>query len=169
MSAIEARSSGAADGIEGWMTRARAWLDDLQTPTGLRASSATGRYDALFGRDSLWSILLALEAARLRPEDGELARWSARLAERGLRALAETQGARRNDDTEEQPGKIVHEYWPEPPERLTQNNWPLDGEGRYYGSADGTYPFLMAATPAWGQGAGGRRLGEGRRGHGLAP
>ncbi len=168
MSAIEARSSGAADGIEGWMTRARAWLDDLQTPTGLRASSATGRYDALFGRDSLWSILLALEAARLRPEDGELARWSARLAERSLRALAETQGARRNDDTEEQPGKIVHEYWPEPPERLTQNNWPLDGEGRYYGSVDGTYLFLMAATTVWEQVAGGRELVESLWDHVLA-
>src|SRR5260370_22678581 len=119
MSAIEARSSGAADGIEGWMTRARAWLDDLQTPTGLRASSATGRYDALFGRDSLWSILLALEAARLRPEDGELARWSARLAERSLRALAEMKGGRRNAATDAQAGKMVHTGSPRPTGGLT--------------------------------------------------
>jgi glycogen debranching enzyme len=150
------------------MARARAWLDELQTPTGLRASSATGRYYALFGRDSLWSVLLALEAARLRPEDGDLAQWSVRLAERTLRVLAETQGTRRHDETEEQPGKIVHEYWPEPPRRLTQNGWPLDDAGRYYGSADGTYLFLMAATAVWEQAAGGRPLVESLWDHVLA-
>ena len=168
MSAIEAHASGADHSFEEWMARAQAWLDELQTPTGLRASSATGRYYALFGRDSLWSILLALEAARLRPEDGELARWTARLAERSLRVLAKTQGTRRHDETEEQPGKIVHEYWPEPPQRLTQNGWPLDDEGRYYGSADGTYLFLMAATTVWEQVVGGRELVESLWDHVLA-
>ena len=53
--------------LEAWLQRGLAWLDELQTPIGLRASSAAGHYHALFGRDTLITAMLALEAARLRP------------------------------------------------------------------------------------------------------
>ena len=167
MGALEARSPELNGQAEHWMARARGWLDELQGPTGLRASGATGRYHALFGRDSLWSVLLVLEAARLRPHDGELAGWVAQLAGRSLQVLAATQGTRLDDDSEEQPGKIVHEWWPNPPAHLLSSRWPLR-DGRYYGSADGTYLFLMVVAAVWEQVHGGRELIEGLWEHVMA-
>ena len=149
------------------MGRARIWLDELKTPTGLRASSAADIYNALFGRDSLLTIMLVLEAARLRPGDTALAGWAADLAANSLRALAATQGTEERDENEEQPGKIVHEYWPEVPERLRGGHWPLY-EGRYYGSVDATYLYLMAAGMVWEQVASGRDLVESLWDHVLA-
>lgn len=131
-----------------WMARARAWLEELDSPTGLRASGATGPFHALFGRDSLWSVLLTLEASRLLPHDPDLTAVAGRLAAHTLRALAATQGTVRDDENEEQPGKIIHEYWPETPPRLSVLNWPLR-DGRYYGSTDATYLYLMAVVAAW--------------------
>jgi glycogen debranching enzyme len=143
--------------IAHWMARARAWLDELQSPTGLRASSVEGHFHALFGRDTLWSVMLSLEASRLRPGDRELALWVEQLARTSLQALAVTQGTREHDAIEEQPGKIVHEFWPETPEHLRRARWPME-DGRYYGSADATYLFLMAAAMVWQQCAGGGAL-----------
>lgn len=140
-----------------WLARARAWLDGLQTPAGPRASSAEGHFHAVFGRDTLWSALLALEAARVLPHDPELGRWATQLAARGLRALATTQGTVDDDEIEEQPGKIVHEYWPEPPAHLLRQQWPLRA-GRYYGSADATYLYLMTAAAVWEHAQDGRAL-----------
>lgn len=157
MSGAGARPSGTEHTIDQWMVRARAWLDELQSPIGLRASSAEGHFHALFGRDTLWSVMLVLEASRLRPADSDLAAWAERVAANGLRALAATQGTREHDETEEQPGKIVHEYWPETPEHLRRAHWPMEN-GRYYGSADATYLFLMTAVTVWRQCAGGREL-----------
>lgn len=147
--------SDMAQPAERWMARARAWLDELDTPIGLRASSATGHFYALFGRDSLWSTLLVLEASRLLPDDSDLAGWARRLTTHTMRALAATQGTARHDENEEQPGKIVHEYWPEMPQHLLAANWP-QRDGRYYGSTDSTYLYLMTAAAAW------RQLPEGR-------
>jgi glycogen debranching enzyme len=141
------------------MARARAWLDELQTPTGLRASSAEGRYHAVFGRDALLSVLLVLEAASLRPADGDLHGWALELARRSLQALARLQGTRVNTDNEEQPGKIVHEYWPDPPRHLLEHGFPFV-DGRYYGSVDATYLYLMAGATLWQMGPQGRALVE---------
>ena len=138
-----------------WLTRARCWLDALRSPTGLRASSAEGRYHAVFGRDSLWSGLLALDAADLRPGDEDLRAWALELTGDILLALARLQGTRVCDENEEQPGKIVHEYWPEPPRHLLEQAWPLV-DGRYYGSADATLLFLIAGTRLWHAGPVGR-------------
>ena len=61
-----------------------------------------------------------------------------------LRALAALQGAREDADTAEQPGKIVHEWWPVAPPRVHRLGMPVrDGGLRYYGSADGTAWFLV--------------------------
>jgi glycogen debranching enzyme len=147
--------------LEGWMRRGRAWLDELQTPIGLRASSAAGRYHALFGRDTLLTVMLALEAARLRPGDDDLQRWTANLAAANLQRLSATQGTLERPENEEQPGKIVHEYWPIIPDRFqggdAASEWPLY-EGRYYGAVDSTYLYLMAVGMVWEQVAGGHDI-----------
>ncbi len=66
------------------------------------------------------------------------------LARATLAALARLQG--RDDDpaTDEEPGKIAHEWWPQAPDHLVEAGWPVrDGELRYYGSADSTSWFLV--------------------------
>ena len=90
-----------------------------------------GRFHALFGRDSLITSLQVL------PERPDVARAT-------LRALAELQGTVDDPDTDEEPGKIVHEYRPQADKRFEDMGWPIrNGELRYYGSADGTSWFLV--------------------------
>lgn len=90
-----------------------------------------GRFHALFGRDSL---ITSLELLPDRPD----------VARATLRELASLQGARDDAETDEEPGKIVHEYRPHAEQRFVDMGWPVrDGELRYYGSADGTSWFLV--------------------------
>jgi len=107
-------------------------LDGLLSPAGWPfASGAPGRFHALFGRDS---AIVALQVLPARPD----------VARATLRALAALQGSREVPETDEEPGKIVHEWWPRAPERLRRAGWPVrDGELRYYGSADSTSWFLV--------------------------
>jgi glycogen debranching enzyme len=107
-----------------------------------------GRFHALFGRDSLITSLQVLPA---RPD----------VARATLRALARLQGARADEVTEEEPGKIGHEFRPSPPPSFVEAGWRGTGAFRYYGTADATSWFcvLLAATgdaalagelrPAW--------------------
>ncbi len=95
------------------------------------AAEDPGRFHALFGRDS---AIVSLELLPARPE----------VARATLRALASLQGVAADPETDEEPGKIVHEWWPSAPERLRRAGWPVrDGELRYYGSADSTAWFLV--------------------------
>jgi glycogen debranching enzyme len=132
-------------------------LEEVLSPAGWpNASSASvgaddpGRYNCLFGRDSLITALAVLPA---RPD----------VAAATLRALAARQGTREDVVWDEEPGKIVHEVRPADTVadgRLLGLEVP-DGEARYYGSADSTPLFLhvLAATgdaalarelePAW--------------------
>jgi glycogen debranching enzyme len=113
-------------------------LEQLVAPDGWVYASAPpvdehdpGRFRALFGRDSL------ITALQLFPERPEIARAT-------LRALAALQGRRDDPETDEEPGKILHERWPEPPARVVEVGWPVrDGELRHYGSADSTSWFLV--------------------------
>lgn len=90
-----------------------------------------GRFHALFGRDSLITSLQVL------PERPDVARAT-------LRALAALQATADDPETDEEPGKIVHEYRPRAEERFADMGWPVrNGELRYYGSADGTSWFLI--------------------------
>jgi len=91
-----------------------------------------GRYNALFGRDSLITALQVL------PERPDIARAT-------LRALARLQGRVENPETDEEPGKIVHEWWPETPAHVWERlGWPVrQGELRHYGSADASAWFLV--------------------------
>ena len=95
------------------------------------AEGDPGRYHALFGRDSLITALQVLPA---RPD----------VARATLRALAALQGQRDDPETDEEPGKILHEHRPEAPAWHTEHHWPVrDGELRYYGSSDSTSWFLV--------------------------
>ncbi|HVB60259.1 MAG TPA: amylo-alpha-1,6-glucosidase [Ktedonobacteraceae bacterium] len=137
-------------------------LQSLQSPLGISASGMDDHFHAIFGRDSLWTVLFALEAARLLqdavkqgaigslrknrlPTDivvPEYMNWLHNLAATVLRSLARLQGTVINDVNEEQPGRIIHEYWVPVPERHTLAGWPLI-DGRYYGSFDSAFLYLV--------------------------
>ena len=90
-----------------------------------------GRFHALFGRDSLICALQVLPAA---PE----------VARATLRALASRQGRVVDPDTDEEPGKILHEYRPVADAWFAEAGWPVrDGALLYYGTADATSWFLV--------------------------
>jgi glycogen debranching enzyme len=149
-------------------------LAEVLSPDGWpNASSASvgegdpGRYNCLFGRDSLITSLAVLPA---RPD----------VAAATLRALAALQGTREDVTWDEEPGKIVHEVRPSI-SVARQGYLGLevpDGELRYYGSADATPLFLhvLAMTgdaalaaelePSW-RAAGAWLLGALERGGGL--
>src|SRR5579885_2059818 len=125
-------------------------LQSLQTPLGITASGHNDHFHAIFGRDSLWTVLLALEADRLQQAsqntfilDTHVASyhsWLHDLSHTVLRGLASLQGRVVNDVNEEQPGRIVHEYWDPVPERMIAARWPVP---RYYGAFDATFLFLI--------------------------
>jgi glycogen debranching enzyme len=130
--------------------QAQSCLQSLQTPLGIMASGQDDHFHALFGRDSLWSVLLALEAGRaLRQTEqmgaqlcAEYDSWLHTMAATVLRGLTDLQGRVVNDVNEEQPGRIVHEYWQPVPPRMIEGHWPLV-EGRYYGSFDATFLYQV--------------------------
>jgi glycogen debranching enzyme len=107
---------------------AQGWAYASTAPV---AEGDPGRYRALFGRDSLITALQVLPA---RPD----------VARATLRAVAALQGQRDDPETDEEPGKILHEYWPVAPQDLHDRDWPVrDGRLLYYGSADSTAWFLV--------------------------
>lgn len=117
-----------------------AGLDAVLAPDGWPFASALpvdradpGRFNALFGRDSL---ITALQLLPVRPE----------VARATLRAVAALQGRAYDPETDEEPGKIIHEYRPEPDGRFEAGHWKSmirDGQLRYWGSADSTSWFLI--------------------------
>jgi glycogen debranching enzyme len=118
-------------------------LDALESPTGYLSSEAgTGLYAALFGRDSLWILLLLLEAERTGAAPS-LSRRVEAAGTRILSALAHLQGARVDDATEEQPGKILHEHRETLDERLRSYGMPF-AAGRSYAGFDTTFLFVTA-------------------------
>ena len=120
-----------------------AALDRLEDPRGYLASgSDDGVYAAFFGRDSLWMLLLLLEGERLGAAPSLGARVEAAGA-RILRAHVELQGERIDDEIEEQPGKVIHEFRPMLDERLRRYEMPFR-DGRSYASFDATFLFVCA-------------------------
>jgi glycogen debranching enzyme len=91
---------------------------------------------ALFGRDSLLTSLMAL------PVDPNLAFGT-------LRTLAQLQGTAVNPQTEEQPGRILHEVRMD-----VGTGHALGGGNVYYGSIDSTPLFVIALAELsrWGLG-----------------
>ncbi|SDN34701.1 Amylo-alpha-1,6-glucosidase [Actinomyces ruminicola] len=127
--------------------RAAAWLevafDDLDhllltrrsAPAQPFAAAGAPWFLTLFGRDSLWTARLLLEA-----DDP----WSLALAEGTLRTLAELQGTRHDPETAEQPGKIMHE--------LRRAAICLDADTMlpplYYGTIDATELWILTLAEA---------------------
>jgi glycogen debranching enzyme len=115
-----------------------AGLEALLSPDGWPHASAAsveaddpGRFHALFGRDA---AIVSLQVLPARPD----------VAAATVRALAARQGTADDPETDEEPGKIVHEWWQAAPERLRRAGWPVrDGQLRYFGSADSTSWFLV--------------------------
>jgi glycogen debranching enzyme len=99
------------------------------------AAEDPGRFHALFGRDSLITSLQLLPA---RPQ----------MARATLRALAARQGRDENPGTQEEAGKIGHEFRTSPPQSFIDGGWPDPGSFCYYGAADATSWFcvVLAAT-----------------------
>jgi glycogen debranching enzyme len=119
-----------------------AALDAVLSPDGWPYASTApvepgdpGRFQALFGRDSLICSLQVLPA---RPD----------VARATLRALAALQGRAEHPGTLEEPGRIGHEFRARAPDGFARSGWPEQGEFRYYGTADATSWFLvvLAAT-----------------------
>ncbi len=130
-------------------------LQSLQSPLGVAASGPDDHFHAIFGRDSLWTVLLAIEAASLlqparrRKKDNIISvasyrSWLHELSASVLRGLAHLQGKTVNDANEEQPGRIIHEYWNPIPERMLLARWPVATcDGRYYGAFDASFLYLV--------------------------
>jgi glycogen debranching enzyme len=96
-----------------------------------------GRFHALFGRDSL------ITALQLLPERPDVARAT-------LRALADRQGRVVHPGTQEEPGKIGHEFRDAAPQAFLDAGWPDDGAFAYYGTADATSWFIVLAAGVGG-------------------
>ena len=111
---------------EGWVYASSAPVDDADP----------GRFHCLFGRDSL---ITALQVLPVRPQ----------IAAATLRALAARQGTIDDPHTDEQPGRILHEYRPVAPRWLVDAGWPVrDGALTYYGTSDAVswWLHLLATT-----------------------
>lgn len=120
---------------------ARRSIASLQRPYGLAASEAeTGLYDALFGRDSLWSLLLLLDVpAELGPGWPDLQD----LGKQTLMSLADRQALAKNDLVEALPGKIPHECRTHIDARLEAYGMPFVN-GCSYAGFDQTFLFVTA-------------------------
>lgn len=99
------------------------------------AAAGSPWFLTLFGRDSLWTARMMLPL-------------STGLAMSTLRALARRQGTREDEETEEQPGRILHEARPEP---LVLESVTLPAT--YYGTSDATQLFVTCCAEAWRWGA----------------
>lgn len=118
-------------------------LRSLRSERGFDASDAqSGLYPALYGRDSLWVILLLIEALQIRHDErvAELLRESGAVV---LESLAALQGTTVNDRVEEQPGRIPHEFHQVRSAHAQDMALPLAG-GRSYGGFDETFLFILA-------------------------
>lgn len=132
------RLDGADDRLQRWVARALDDLDGLRMETAQvpgEAFFAAGApwFFTLFGRDSIWAARLTLP---LGPE----------MAASTLRVLAAFQGTKRDPETAEQPGKIMHE--------LRSAALKIPGEGvvlppLYYGTVDATPLWICLLHDAW--------------------
>lgn len=116
-------------------------LRDVEDPTDVYYGAGAPWYLTLFGRDALWAAFMAL------PFDRTVAGGT-------LRALARRQGRRHDPETEEAPGKILHEF----------RGGPLVERGdlppTYYGTIDATPLFVVLLHEAWSWGLADEELTE---------
>lgn len=110
--------------IEGIVSKLQADIEMLRDPQHGYIRAGLPRFAALFGRDS------CIVSWQLIDHDAAIAR-------RTIELLAELQGKETNRLREEEPGKIVHEWHPNP-SAYKSLPWPLP----YYGSVDSTPLFI---------------------------
>jgi glycogen debranching enzyme len=119
-----------------------AALADLRRPHGFDASGGSaGLYNTLFGRDSLWVATFLLETLKLVDVDEFRLTWVRDAVADVLRSLAATQGRGYDDNIEEQPGKIIHEYRPILDARLIETAIPFSN-GLSYAGFDQTFLYV---------------------------
>jgi len=118
--------------FEQLLERSIADLDSLVVRDGDDRYFAAGTpwFLTLFGRDSLWSAMMALPLG-------------VEVAGETLRLLARNQGTRHDAETEEAPGKILHEVRHGP--QVDRGDLPP----RYFGTIDATPLFVIALEQAW--------------------
>jgi glycogen debranching enzyme len=109
-----------------------AALDLVRSPEGwLQASGNDGRFASLFGRDALIAALQVL------PIDVEIAHAT-------LARLGQELGATDDAETEQEPGKVLHEARDGDLANYVAHGWPVrDGRLRYWGSVDASPWFLV--------------------------
>ena len=112
----------------------RIFEDDQDPDAGIAVAAGAPWFMTVFGRDSLltsWMIMPFLPGIAL----GTLDR------------LADLQGSKNVPETEEQPGKIMHEL------RQHSVDPAFSHDGLYYGTVDATPLYVMLAAEAmrWGQ------------------
>ncbi len=103
---------------------------DPQDPTDIFLAAGSPWYLTLFGRDALWTARMML------PVSTDVARHT-------LRVLARRQGTRVDPETEEAPGKILHEV--RHGGLVDQSDLPP----LYYGSVDATPLWIVTLSDAW--------------------
>ena len=111
-------------------------IQDPEHPDRVVVAAGAPWFMTLFGRDSLWASEMAL------PVDPSLALGT-------LRTLADRQGTVVNTETEEEPGKILHEV------RLdVTSGLAMGGQSAYYGSVDATplFVIVLGSVSRWGFG-----------------
>jgi len=105
-------------------------VTDPDAPDDAFLAAGSPWFLTLFGRDSLWAALMTLPL-------------SVGLSGQTLRVLARRQGTRRDPETEEAPGKILHEV----------RHGGFAGRGDlpplYFGSLDATPLFVTLLSEAW--------------------
>ncbi|MEU9622454.1 glycogen debranching N-terminal domain-containing protein [Streptomyces sp. NPDC088251] len=120
-----------------WLSQSAADLDrlrltDPENPADQFLAAGAPWFLTLFGRDSLWAARMLLPLGT-------------GLAAGTLRTLARRQGTKSDQDTEEQPGKILHEV-----RRATQNfNENFSLPPCYYGTVDATPLWITLLHDSW--------------------
>jgi len=107
-------------------------IEFLRSPEGyIRAGYP--QFFTLFGRDSLIASWQLLD-------------YDSDIAKNTLKILSEFQGKKINNEHEEEPGKILHEWWGDiatkTPTIKPEIPWPFP----YYGSVDSTFLYLILAS-----------------------
>ena len=117
-------------------------IEDPDHPEDVLVAAGAPWYMTLFGRDSILTSWMALV---LDPD----------MAFGTVRALARLQGREDVPETEEQPGRILHEI------RSSSGASLALADGHiYYGSIDATPLFVMLVHELWRWGAGAARIQE---------
>ena len=102
-------------------------INKLKAPEGY-LKAGYPNYSTLFGRDSLIS---SWQMIKIDPT----------IAKNTLKILAKYQGKITNNKSEEEPGKILHEYRFNPKDQLVLPHWQFP----YFGGVDSTLLFVIVA------------------------